>query len=141
MENECLVIGCGQERMKFRSSTGKESRRKYCGEHWVDSLAGKLEGVLVKVQMDLRVGADGYVRIWNGERRVMEHRQVMEAKLGRELVRGESVHHINGDRGDNRVENLELWINPQPTGVRARDLRCPHCGKSYHGETSGLKRG
>jgi hypothetical protein len=53
---------------------------------------------------------------------VLEHRYVMEQHIGRPLLSGENVHHIDGNKINNDISNLELWINiPQPHGIRAQD--------------------
>jgi hypothetical protein len=52
---------------------------------------------------------------------VFEHILVAEDLLGRYLHLGETVHHRNGVRDDNRPENLELWTTPQPSGIRVSD--------------------
>lgn len=69
-----------------------------------------------------RVGTDGYVYWSGGERRPSQHRYVMERMLGRPLRKGETVHHCNGVRHDNRPENLELWSSAHPSGQRISDL-------------------
>jgi hypothetical protein len=75
---------------------------------------------------------NGYTVIWNpkhpnakgghnGKTYILEHRMVMSNYLGRPLLRSEQVHHKNGDRADNRIENLELWSTSQPSGQRIKD--------------------
>jgi endogenous inhibitor of DNA gyrase (YacG/DUF329 family) len=65
---------------------------------------------------------DGYVRMSKDGRTILQHRVVMEEALGRPLAPYENVHHINGERADNRLENLELWITKQPKGQRPADI-------------------
>jgi hypothetical protein len=53
--------------------------------------------------------------------KIFEHVVVMSEAIGRPLTRAENVHHRNGDRSDNRLENLELWSTSQPSGQRVVD--------------------
>src|SRR5262245_44202775 len=70
--------------------------------------------------------ANGYILVWvDGVGRKSEHRWIMEQILGRELTEAESVHHINGDRTDNRIENLQLRHRHHGRG---QAYRCCECG-------------
>lgn len=85
---------------------------------------------------------DGYVRVrvprgtigtfQNGW--MLEHRYVMQQSLGRPLTKHETVHHINGDKTDNRIENLQLR---QGKHGKHAHYRCLDCG-SYNVEPMGL---
>jgi len=67
---------------------------------------------MVRVPDHNRAGKGGYV---------FEHLLVIEELLGRALYPEESVHHRNGIKDDNRAGNLELWVRPQPSGIRVVD--------------------
>jgi hypothetical protein len=80
----------------------------------------------------VQVQGNGYARIKTANGWKPQHRVVMEERLGRPLVSGENVHHLNGIRHDNRDENLELWWAAQPYGQRVSDLL--EYVRTYHKE-------
>jgi hypothetical protein len=65
-----------------------------------------------------KISKGGYIYIFQREHPhstkngyVLEHRLLMEKKIGRYLTKEEVVHHINSNTKDNRIENLELFSN------------------------------
>ena len=74
------------------------------------------------------VDKNGYVRL----NRVREHRLIMENHLGRKLERTEHVHHKNGIKTDNRIENLEI-LSPSDHWKEhiAKEKLCCHCNNLF----------
>lgn len=116
----CRAPGCNR----------KPKRKNLCDAHILRLEKFGEEGLLLPIgyrgmreHSSRTVNKDGYVVVWDRKRlrNVMEHRLIMEDRLGRQLENEENVHHINGDRGDNRIENLELWSTSQPPGQRVAD--------------------
>lgn len=110
---ECTINGC----------TTLIKAKGFCPLHYS---RWKNSKDLVKVASPKRngdryLGPGGYIMIRVDGRARYEHRVVMEVILGRKLVKGENVHHLNGNRMDNRKENLELWNTSQPAGQRVKD--------------------
>jgi hypothetical protein len=118
---------CTREGCRRRSHIGGE-----CNLHYQASLR-KRRGIAERLGTPVGTRCilpTGYVEVCargnplvkseNG--RILEHRLVMAQHIGRPLDASETVHHINGDRSDNRLANLELWATGQPRGQRVTDI-------------------
>lgn len=111
----CTVNGCDRVHLS----------RGYCQMHYGRVKRNGIPGEPAMRKAPAGSGyfdALGYHHLRIGGKKVAAHRAVMEKKLGRPLRPGENVHHVNGVPGDNRPENLELWIVMQPSGQRPADL-------------------
>jgi hypothetical protein len=93
---------------------------RYCSAECRATPLGTVRGPNINGYLEVRTG-QGF-KGWT-----LQHRYVMEQSIGRKLEPHETVHHKNGDRRDNRLENLELWHGKHGKGVRSADYHCAGC--------------
>lgn len=68
------------------------------------------------------INKQGYRMISVNGKGVLEHRAIMAEHLGRDLYPEETVHHLNGIRDDNRIENLQLFSSRHPKGHTVEEM-------------------
>ena len=115
MFDVCQVKDCNKQ----------HAAKGYCQMHYKrNKLYGDPNAVINSGRINDRSGYV-YLRVLSGNGKLgkykYEHRIIMEQHLGRELLPNENVHHKNGIKDDNRLENLELWSKGQPAGQRVED--------------------
>jgi hypothetical protein len=105
---------CGKtKQIKSRTCFDCRPKTEEFNGHWKGGRSYHSNGyIIVRLKSHPRARRSGYV---------FEHILVMEEILGRYLLPDETVHHKNGVKDDNRPQNLELWVRPQPSGIRVTD--------------------
>lgn len=119
----CTVKGCGRGATSTLLCRTHYNRWKRYGDPMAGGpirvLAGG--GCLSHGYWWMPVPAEERHLVPVGRAQEFEHRLVMARSLNRPLTADEVVHHRNGDRVDNGLENLELWTIAQPKGQRVED--------------------
>jgi hypothetical protein len=118
-DGSCVIDGCD----------GTAEARGLCQMHYERLRRDGSPGDAAPMRGRVFTDANGYRVLYRPDHpnamakgALKEHVLVMADHLGRPLRRGEEVHHRNGIRDDNRIENLELWVRAHPRGQRVTDL-------------------
>lgn len=115
----------------------KRGEVRFCSRKCSSSLwKGRLRGTK-PLEGRWKVGRKGYVQTTIRRKRILQHRYVIEQAIGRELLKDEIVHHLNGVKADNRIENLEV-VNIKTHKLSYGDAYVDGYKKGYKDAKSGL---
>ena len=122
------VVGGFKTRFKKGQKFSQEYRKKLS-----DAGKGKVHKWTKKV-----ISCVGYKYLWKPDNPMSnklgylaEHRYIMSEAIGRILTTNDVVHHINGKKDDNRIENLALTDKVSHQDFHKGKVTCPYCHKIY----------
>ena len=140
VKSTCDVCGCNFYERMYKGETSGH----YCSQSCSRTAAVRQQDLSHLVQHRFTKGqaahnyigrtkhSAGYIRVPGSNERKLEHRVLVEQFIGRSLTRHEVIHHVNGDKTDNRLENLRIMSHSEhlklhqqeqqaadPTGYRA----------------------
>lgn len=135
-QSEKVCMKCGNVFTRpYRCSYSEWDCKKYCSaDCYHESRKG---GRSTNWKGGIKVNR-GYIEVYMPEHPnsdisgyIKEHRYIMSMFLGRPLLKTEVVHHINGDRSDNRLENLQLTTRKRHTAMHMKGavFSKEHCRK------------
>lgn len=103
MKIKCECIVCGK--IFFQHKSRINQGIKCCSN---DCRGKRMQGKNNHNYKGGSINRWGYKMIWHNGKKVYEHRHIMERHLNRKLLPEEEVHHINGNKLDNNIENLQI---------------------------------
>lgn len=104
---DLYLTGLSTRQVAVRLGVGYATVYRWCKDI-IRTKSKSLEGEKHPLYKGGHINESGYRVIWVNRKLVPEHRHLMEVHLGRKLGDHEVVHHINENKLDNRVENLEV---------------------------------
>lgn len=128
-DKACLRCGALFNRSRLRGGRLEEisdyQKRKFCG---IDCYRLHNRGSNhANFKNGTKSRPDGYLR--NSQTDQYIHREVMEAHLGRKLLPEEHVHHIDEDKANNDISNLEIVSNSQHRKIHSRTCKRDRRGR------------
>ena len=124
-----IICPCGK---KVKTTYSRKDRKKYCSKKCFYIYRIRPRGLNYKIVKINKgwfkykggwIDSKGYKQTTRNSKNIRFHRLIMENKLGRKLKNNEVVHHINGNKLDNRIKNLRVMLKKKHDELHHKKLQ------------------